>query len=94
MKFIVIVIDEDYTSLKSENKQTKVKTNEHKITEKSENMKRTLLQTVNVIGHTRLPSVTSLSVERHTNTGTQHTNTLSMSKQQTKQKSNGAYDPL
>lgn len=47
MKFIVIVIDEDYTSLKSENKQTKVKTNEHKITEQSENMKRTLLQTVN-----------------------------------------------
>lgn len=64
MKFIVIVIDEDYTSLKSENKQTKVKTNEHKITEKVRKYEKNLVtNSKHVIGYTRLPSVTSLSVE-------------------------------
>lgn len=54
---------------KSENKRTQ------DYWTKSEIMKRTMLSTnsEHVIGHTRLPSVTSLSVERHTNTDTQHT---------------------
>lgn len=74
MKFIVIVIDEDYTSLKNEKQTNKSEKNQHKITEKVRKYEKNLVtNSEHVIGHTRLPSVTSLSVEQHTNTDTLHT---------------------